>query len=143
MPLAIAFHAPWDAQSAESLRRHIDELDWLIPGWVSITGADHTITDVPRPGRPRGDQRRGAPAADPADDPERDRAGNGTAPGMAALLARSQARAALLDRLEPWLAANHAGGAFFDFEELPPSRAGRLPRVPERGATRGSTGTAG
>ena len=52
---------------------------------------------------------------------------------MAAMLPRPTLRAALLDRLEPWLAANRAGGAFFDFEELPPASAGRLPRVPARG----------
>jgi hypothetical protein len=40
-PLAIAFHAPWDPSSTASLRRHIDQLDWLVPGWLSVTGADH------------------------------------------------------------------------------------------------------
>src|SRR5882757_8235896 len=42
--LAIAFHVPWDESSAASLRRNIGALDWLIPGWVSVTGADHKIT---------------------------------------------------------------------------------------------------
>ena len=42
--LAIAFHAPWDESSTASLARHIDQLDWVIPGWVSVTGPDHHIT---------------------------------------------------------------------------------------------------
>ena len=46
--------------------------------------------------------------------------GNWDAPGMEALLHDPAQRKALLDRLEPWLAANGAGGAFFDFEELSP-----------------------
>ena len=131
MPLAIAFHVPWDAQSAESLRRHIDELDWVIPGWVSITGPNHTITTFPdTAGRAviNGAARRPLilPMIQNAIEGKWDGA------GMAALLHDPRQRAALLDRLEPWLAANRAGGAFFDFEELPPAGAGRLPRVPER-----------
>ena len=42
--LAIGFHVPWDESSAGSLRRNIGELDWLIPGWISITGPNHTYT---------------------------------------------------------------------------------------------------
>ena len=45
VPLAIGFHAPWDESSASSLRRHIGDLDWLIPGWLSVTGADHRLTE--------------------------------------------------------------------------------------------------
>jgi len=119
-PLAIAFHVPWDAQSAESLRRHIDDLDWVIPGWVSITGPRHMITTFPDPaGRAviNGAARR------PLILPMIQNAiqGKWDGPGMAALLHDPRQRAALLDRIEPWLAANRAGGAFFDFEELPPS----------------------
>jgi hypothetical protein len=33
--LAIAFHTPWDPSSAASLERHVEQLDWVIPGWVS------------------------------------------------------------------------------------------------------------
>jgi len=42
--IAIGFHVPWDPSSAASLRRHIGDLDWLVPGWISVTGANHQIT---------------------------------------------------------------------------------------------------
>ena len=42
--LAIAFHTPWDPSSPASLGRHVEQLDWVIPGWVSVTGPDHAIT---------------------------------------------------------------------------------------------------
>ncbi|QDZ08029.1 glycosyltransferase [Sphingomonas panacisoli] len=120
VPLAIAFHVPWDAQSAESLRRHIDELDWVIPGWVSITGPNHRITTFPDPA---GRAVLNAATRRPLILPMIQNAieGKWDGAGMAALLHDPKQRAALLDKIEPWLAANRAGGAFFDFEELPPS----------------------
>ena len=36
-PLAVSFYAPWDDSSAASLSRHIGDLDWLVPGWISVT----------------------------------------------------------------------------------------------------------
>jgi cellulose synthase/poly-beta-1,6-N-acetylglucosamine synthase-like glycosyltransferase/spore germination protein YaaH/peptidoglycan/xylan/chitin deacetylase (PgdA/CDA1 family) len=120
VPLAIAFHVPWDAQSAESLRRHINDLDWVIPGWVSVTGPNHKITSFnDTAGRSiiNGATRRPLilPMIQNAIDGQWDSA------GMAALLHDPKLRKNLLDRLEPWLLANHAAGAFFDFEQLPPS----------------------
>lgn len=120
VPLAIAFHVPWDAQSAESLRRHINDLDWVIPGWVSITGPKHTITtfsDTAGRAVINGAVRR--PLVLPMIQNALD--GNWDAAGIAALLHDPKQRKAFLDRLEPWLVANHAAGAFFDFEQLQPS----------------------
>lgn len=118
-PLAIAFHAPWDESSAASLRRNIAELDWLIPGWVSVTGADHKVTvfrDVA--GREIINRSPHRPLILPMIQNAVN--GNWDPRGMEALLRAPAQRKALLDKLEPWLAANHAGGAFFDFEELTP-----------------------
>jgi cellulose synthase/poly-beta-1,6-N-acetylglucosamine synthase-like glycosyltransferase/peptidoglycan/xylan/chitin deacetylase (PgdA/CDA1 family)/spore germination protein YaaH len=119
-PLAIGFHVPWDESSAASLRRHIEDLDWLIPGWVSVTGADHRITVFrDRAGRAIINRAPHRPLLLPMI--QNAIQGNWDGAGMAALLDSPAQRRALLDKLEPWLAANQAGGAFFDFEELPPS----------------------
>ncbi|CUS45383.1 Glycosyltransferase [hydrothermal vent metagenome] len=119
-PLAIGFHVPWDESSAASLRRHIDDLDWLIPGWVSVTGADHRITVFrDQAGRAILNRAPRRPLLLPMI--QNAIQGNWDGKGMAALLDSPAQRRALLDKLEPWLAANQAGGAFFDFEELPPS----------------------
>lgn len=119
-PLAIAFHVPWDESSAASLQRHIGELDWLIPGWVSVTGADHHITvfkDIA--GRAIINQSPHRPLLLPM--VQNAIGGDWDAAGMTALLHSPAQRRAFLDRLEPWLVQNAAGGAFFDFEELPPA----------------------
>ena len=120
VPLAIAFHVPWDPQSAESLRRHINDLDWVIPGWVSVTGPKHTITvfsDTAGRAVINGAARR------PLILPMIQNAiqGQFDGPGMAAMLRDPKLRKAFLDKLEPWLLANHAAGAMFDFEQLPAS----------------------
>ncbi len=116
--LAIAFHTPWDESSTASLARHVEQLDWVIPGWVSVTGPDHAIT-VFRDTAGRAVLNRAAhrPVILPMVQNAKD--GDWDGAGSAALFADARARRALLDRLVPFLAANHAGGAFFDFENLP------------------------
>jgi cellulose synthase/poly-beta-1,6-N-acetylglucosamine synthase-like glycosyltransferase/peptidoglycan/xylan/chitin deacetylase (PgdA/CDA1 family)/spore germination protein YaaH len=120
VPLAIAFHVPWDAQSAESLRRHINDLDWVIPGWVSVTGPKHNITTFSdTAGRAVINGATHRPLVLPMIQNAIE--GQWDGPGMAALLHNPKLRKGFLDRLEPWLLANHAAGAFFDFEQLPAS----------------------
>ncbi|WP_419807559.1 glycosyltransferase [Sphingomonas sp.] len=119
-PLAIAFHAPWDDASAASLQRHVEGLDWLVPGWVSVTGADHRVTLFPDP---RGRAILAHAVHRPLLLPMIQNALNGEwdGPGMAALLHDPKARAATLNRVEALLVAEKADGAFFDFENLPVS----------------------
>ncbi len=118
--LAIAFHAPWDESSVASLGRHVEQLDWLIPGWISVTGADHRITVFrDQAGRDILNKAVHRPVILPM--VQNAVEGNWDGAGSAALFADAKARGAFLDKLLPFLAANHAGGAFFDFEDLPAS----------------------
>ncbi|MGU3391317.1 polysaccharide deacetylase family protein [Sphingomonas sp. M1A8_2b] len=118
--LAIAFHAPWDEASTASLARHVEQLDWLIPGWVSITGKDHSITVFrDQAGRDILNKAVHRPMILPMVQNAVD--GNWDGAGSAALFADPKARAAFLDKLVPFLSANHAGGVFYDFEDLPAS----------------------
>ncbi|WP_156680139.1 glycosyltransferase [Sphingomonas profundi] len=119
-PLAIAFTAPWDDASAASLLRHVEELDWVVPGWLSITGPDHRVTSFP-------DIRGKAILARAVHRPkvlpmvQNAIQGEWDGPGLAALLHDPAARKTTLDRVEALLLANRADGAFFDFEDLPPA----------------------
>ncbi len=116
--LAIAFHAPWDQSSAASLARHVNQLDWLIPGWISVTGANHHITVFrDQAGRDILNKAVHRPVILPMVQNAVD--GNWDGKGSAAMFADPKARKAFLDSLVPFLAVNHAGGAFFDFEDLP------------------------
>ncbi len=118
-PLAIAFHVPWDESSTASLRRNISELDWLVPGWVSVSGMNHHIT-VFRDTAGREIINRASPRPLILPMIQNAIGGKWDAAGMEALLRDPKLRKKFLDTLEPWLAANGAGGAFFDFEELSP-----------------------
>src|SRR5437868_6811126 len=46
-PLAVGFYVPWDEDSTYSLQRHIGDLDWLAPVWVTVTGPNHQFTALP------------------------------------------------------------------------------------------------
>ncbi|ARR54059.1 polysaccharide deacetylase [Rhizorhabdus wittichii DC-6] len=117
-PTAYAFHAPWDDASAASLARHVDDIDWLIPGWISITGPDHKVTSFPDArGKAIISHAHRRPKLMPMIQNALGGAWDG--PGIAALLRDPKARAATLDRVAALLAANQASGVFFDFEELP------------------------
>lgn len=118
--LAVGFYTPWDDASIASLRRHVNQLDWLVPGWLSVTGPDHKVTEFP-------DARGKAILSHAVHRPlllpmvQNALAGEWDGKGMAALLASPAARKTLIDRTERILTANHADGAFFDFEDLPVS----------------------
>jgi peptidoglycan-N-acetylglucosamine deacetylase len=121
--LKVGFYVPWDDASRASLTAHIGELDWLVPGLISVTGSDHHLTVFP-------DHPLEAMLASTAKRPaivsmvQNVLGGKWDGAGMAALLHDAKARGALLDVLEPQLKAQHAIGVMFDFEDLPVSAQG-------------------
>jgi peptidoglycan-N-acetylglucosamine deacetylase len=118
--IKVGFYVPWDDSSRASLVAHIGELDWLVPGLISVTGADHHITAFPDR---RLETLLAATPKPPAIVPmvQNILGGKWDGPGMAALLHETTATAKLLNDLEPRLVAQNAIGVMFDFEELPAS----------------------
>lgn len=117
-PTAYAFHAPWDDASAASLARHVDDLDWLIPGWISITGPDHKVTSFADPrGKAIISHARHRPKLMPMI--QNALGGQWDGPGITALLRNPKAVDATLSRVAALLRENQASGVFFDFEDLP------------------------
>ncbi len=119
-PLAIGFYTPWDDGSIASLDRHIGQLDWLAPSWLSLYGPDHRLVDDPDP---RGRAIIAASPHHPLLLPMVQNSDDGVwdGKGLAALLADPDQRAVLIGRLSAYLAAHKAGGIVFDFEEVPAS----------------------
>ena len=117
-PLYVGFYAPWDESSTASLQRHIGDLDWLAPVWVTVTGPNHQFTVLPdRNGRAVINVR-GASAADPSGRAEfRQRAGRSSRRSGRCLPTRARGVTSSISS-KCFLAANHASGAVFDFEEL-------------------------
>ena len=116
-PLYVGFYVPWDQSSTFSLQRHIGELDWLAPVWLTVTGPAHDFKILPdRNGRAviNATPRR------PLILPVIQNFSNGQVDeaGIESLLADPRARRNLLRQLEGFLLANHGSGAVFDFENL-------------------------
>lgn len=118
--IKVGFYVPWDDASRASLVTHIGQLDWLVPGLISVTGANHHVTVFPD--HPL-ELLLAATPKPPAIVPmvQNILGGKWDGPGMAALLHDPKSSAALLDRLEPELVRQNAIGVMLDFEELPAS----------------------
>jgi cellulose synthase/poly-beta-1,6-N-acetylglucosamine synthase-like glycosyltransferase/peptidoglycan/xylan/chitin deacetylase (PgdA/CDA1 family)/spore germination protein YaaH len=119
-PIAIGFYTPWDVSSTASLQRHINDIDWLAPVWLTVTGATHDLNVLPDPqGRAILNTTKYRPLILPVVQNAQLGVWQGKQAG--ALFADRAARRALLVKLEAFLVANHASGAVFDFEELDPA----------------------
>ena len=117
-PLAVGFYVPWDDASGASLRRHINELDWVVPSLYTVTGPQHRIATAPDT---EFDPILASATRRPKVLPMVQNAtgDNWDSAGAAALLRDPKTRAAFLDDLQRTLAARKADGVVFDFEELP------------------------
>ena len=119
-PLNVGFYTPWDQSSTASLQRHIGELDWLAPVWLTVTGPQHQLNVLPDPaGRAIINQTLHRPLILPV--VQNALLGQFQGKESGALFADKAARTKLLGQLEQFLIANHAAGAVFDFEELDPA----------------------
>ena len=118
--LAVAFHAPWDDASAASLQRHVNDVDWLVPAWMSISGPRFTFTVFP-------DIRAHEILAGATHRPKilpmiQDAIqGEWDPKNAAALLHDPRSRTRFLDVLEEQLVKMRADGACFDIEAIPAS----------------------
>lgn len=117
-PLTIGFYVPWDQASADSLRRNIGDLDWVVPALISVTGADHKmqVTEDPRLTTILAGARRPArvlPMVQNVSDDGWDGA------GAARLMASPAARAKLARDLAGEVKARQQAGLVLDFESLP------------------------
>ena len=119
-PLTVGFEVPWDPSSTASLQRHIGDLDWLAPLWVTVTGPQHQINFLPDPeGRAVIDSVPSRPLILPV--VQNFAHGQVDPAGTESMLADARLRKAFLDRFETFLLSVHASGAVFDFEELDPA----------------------
>ncbi|OOG56314.1 glycosyltransferase [Rhodanobacter sp. C03] len=119
-PLAIGFYVNWDDTSYPSLKRALPTLDWVIPTWMSVSGADmalHTSVDAKalnlirtqKPTTPI------LPLLQNAVDSKWD------GEGLTRMLADPALRQARIAQIVAFVDANHFQGVTVDFEEVPES----------------------
>ncbi|WP_313802099.1 glycosyltransferase [Sphingobium sp.] len=119
-PLNVGFYLPGDESSIASLRRHVGQLDWVVPALVNVPGSgkplrfaadpvfDRMIAAMPRPPKvlPMV-QNLGQDSWDGA--------------GAARLLRDPAASQALARQLGAYVVRRHEAGLVMDFESLPGS----------------------
>ena len=125
-PITIGFYSSWTDGSAQTLARHVGQLDWVAPTLFSI---DHhgTLTytdDAPLRRVLAGALHR------PLVVPVVQNAANGVwdGAGTAATLANPSRRAALVDGIDAALDKSGDGGVMIDFENMPAESLGNLRR---------------
>lgn len=117
-PLSIGFYVNWDDRSFASLTAHLADLDWVIPSWLTVSGADMALhpdldqqsLDLLRAARPT------MPIL-----PMLQNVVDGIWDGknLARFLANPQARKARLAEIVAFLEANQLQGLTLDFESVP------------------------
>ncbi|MGC4251414.1 MAG: glycosyltransferase [Sphingobium sp.] len=118
-PLNVGFYVPDDESSIASLRRHVGQLDWIVPALVTVSGpsaAPHFVGD------PRLSQMIAAMPHPPRLLPMVQNVGadGWDGAGMARLLRDERASRLLAARLGDYVARHRMGGLVMDIESLPP-----------------------
>jgi cellulose synthase/poly-beta-1,6-N-acetylglucosamine synthase-like glycosyltransferase/peptidoglycan/xylan/chitin deacetylase (PgdA/CDA1 family)/spore germination protein YaaH len=116
--VAAGFYVPWDDSSTATLARHVDDLDWVVPGWLSVTGPAHQFRVE---ADPQGHAILAAARHRPKLLPmlQNAQGADWDAANTAALLRSPAARGRLLDQVEAYLEQAQADGLFFDIEAVP------------------------
>jgi peptidoglycan/xylan/chitin deacetylase (PgdA/CDA1 family)/spore germination protein YaaH/GT2 family glycosyltransferase len=117
-PLTVGFYVPNEDTSIASLRRHVGQLDWVVPSVLFVAGADHRLTVAQDP---RFDRMIAAMPRPPKVLPMVQNIGDGAWDGanIGRLFADPQASQAMASKLGATVAARHQPGIVLDFEELP------------------------
>lgn len=123
--LSVGFYTSWSEGSAQSLKRHMGQLDWVAPTLFSLSGDGHLIVSDDAP------MRRVLTSAlhRPLVVPVLQNAANGTwdGAGAAAVMADPARRAALVGQIAAALDCSGDGGVMIDFENLPRPGIAALP----------------
>ena len=120
--LSIGFYVNWDDNSYPALKQALPHLDWVIPSWICLEGANLEL-------KAEVDDRALKLIQDTKPDvpilPMIQNAveGKWDGPGLARLLANPEAREARINEIIAFLESNKFQGLTVDFEELPRKRA--------------------
>jgi cellulose synthase/poly-beta-1,6-N-acetylglucosamine synthase-like glycosyltransferase/peptidoglycan/xylan/chitin deacetylase (PgdA/CDA1 family)/spore germination protein YaaH len=124
-PLSIGFYVNWDDRSFTSLKAHIADLDWVIPSWLTMTGADMALaSDVDAKGLAL--MRGARPTMPILPMLQNSIDGKWEGDNLALFLANPEARKARLAEIVAFLSANQLQGLTVDFESVPREAHGDL-----------------
>ncbi len=119
-PLSIGFYVNWDDNSYPALKRSLPNLDWVVPGWLTLDGQENAVkADID-------DRALNFIQATKPDIPilpmiQNMVDGKWDTSGLAKVLADPAARAARISDIVAVLETNKFQGLTVDFEEVPDS----------------------
>ena len=124
-PLTIGFYVNWDDSSYASLRRSLGSLDWVVPTWLNVGGADMALTiemdrkalDLIHRVKPE------TPVLPLLQNSQND---VWDGPGLAKLLSDKAARTARIQEIAAFIDKYKLQGVTIDFEEVPPAAQANL-----------------
>src|SRR5215475_8221188 len=126
-PLAIGFYVNWDDSSYQSLKRHLSELDWVVPEWLRLQAGDQPLVSEIDP-RALDLIRRTQPETPIIPSLHNSKEGKWEPDTLARQIADEHSRARLVNDLEQFVAAQNFQGVCIDFEETPDSAQPHLLR---------------
>lgn len=119
-PLAVGFYVNWDDSSYQSLKRHIDQLDQLVPEWLRLQAGDHpVVAEMDRRALDLVRSRRPDLPILPMIHNSRD--GKWEPQTLVKQIGDEASRARLVNELARVVAGNGFQGVSIDFEEVPDS----------------------
>ncbi|MEI6642675.1 MAG: glycosyltransferase [Novosphingobium sp.] len=117
--LNVGFYTSWTDGSAQTLERHVGELDWLAPTLFSLDHSGNLAVTDDAPMRRILTSALRRPLVVPVLQNAANGKWDGT--GATALMANPARRAALVGQIDAALDRTGDGGVMIDFEDLPPS----------------------
>lgn len=117
-PLTVGFVVDWDPTSLASLKRHLDQLDWVVPNWFTLKGETSEL-DVQLDREMLDHVRRTKPSAKILPLLQNVSGESWHGDDLARMLANPAIRQARIAEIAEVLADNKLSGLFVDFEEVP------------------------
>jgi cellulose synthase/poly-beta-1,6-N-acetylglucosamine synthase-like glycosyltransferase/peptidoglycan/xylan/chitin deacetylase (PgdA/CDA1 family)/spore germination protein YaaH len=119
-PLALGFYVNWDDSSYQSLKRHVDQLDQLVPEWLRLQSGDHpVVSEIDQ--RALNLVRAQRPNLPIIPMIHNSKEGKWEPQTLARQIADEASRSRLVNDLAQFVADNHFQGVCIDFEEVPPA----------------------
>lgn len=117
-PLALGFYVNWDDSSYQSLKRHLQQLDQLVPEWIRLQAGEHPLAaEIDKRALELVRRERPDMAIVPMIHNSRD--GKWEPQTLAAQIADDASRSRLVAELERFVGDNGFQGVCIDFEEVP------------------------
>ncbi|MGI9036058.1 MAG: polysaccharide deacetylase family protein [Pyrinomonadaceae bacterium] len=119
-PLAIGFYVNWDDSSFASLKHNLNELDWVVPEWVRLSGDESNplVLDIdPKALEFIHTNKPDTPVLPLVQNYKNEQWDSGI---LARAVATENSRRALINSLLDLIAKNNFGGVTIDLEEVPP-----------------------